>query len=397
MISGQWCSSDAVTRGRATSKPRGKSGRLTADNPAFYEAWFRLAQSQIEQGEQTAAVESIDCALSLDPLNPAAYPVIGQIVSKLPRAQAEEASERWLALIDAEKAGAGIILINHLPRSSKVYDLAATAEAQPKRPTKSEEDAWEVSIANARALHAAKNWEKACFAWSELLNTKPGNFESNFRLGQALQHLGEMKRALAHFERAYRARPRHVRNVAEYARCLVANNKQDEAEELWRSAIAREDADVALRVGYVSLLAEIGKVDEAKSAAGEAFDLIAEPNRNALLLVRILSDLRGSDVIVNALGRICQRPHIVSLDREQIELIARFAIALDLEGRSHEAEDWLKFADECGPCHRLVVRNLVRILANLNQIDAAQHVIDRMLTRTPQRNGRGSRRLKAPS
>src|SRR5262249_9586810 len=158
-------------------------------------------------------------------------------------------------------------------------------------------------------------------------------------------------------------RPRHVRNVAEYARCLVANNKQDEAEQLWRSAIAREDADVVLRVGYVSLLAEIGKVDEAKSAAGEAFDLIAEPNRNALLLVRILSDLRGSDVIVSALGRICQRPHIVSLDREQIELIARFAIALDLEGRSHEAEDWLKFADEYGPCHRLVVRNLVRILA----------------------------------
>jgi len=282
-----------------------------------------------------------------------------------------------------KRGGAGIVLINHLPRASKAYDLAATSDAQPRRQVKSDDGAWEVSIANARALHAAKNWEKASFAWSELLNTKPGNFESNFRLGQALQHLGEMKKALAYFERAYRARPRHVRNLAEYARCLVANNQQKEAVQLWLSAITREDSDVALRVAYVSLLAEIGRVDEAKMAANEAFDLIVEPNRNALQLVRILSDLRCSDLIVGALGRICDRPNIGPPNRDRIELVARYAIALDLEGRSHEAQDWLKFADENGPCHRLVIRNLVRILANLNQIDAAQQVIDRMLARTP--------------
>src|SRR5262249_13343495 len=124
-----------------------------------------------------------------------------------------------------------------------------------------------------------------------------------------------------------------------------------------------------------------GRAEEAKRAASEAFDLIAEPDRNALLLVRILSDLRSPDLIVSTLGRMFANPSIVAPSREQTELIARYAIALDQEGRSHEAQGWLKFAADNGPCHRLVIRNLVRILVNLKQIDEAQQVIDRMVAR----------------
>jgi Flp pilus assembly protein TadD len=210
---------------------------------------------------------------------------------------------------------------------------------------------------------------------------KSGNFEARFRLAQALARLGDTSKALPHFELAYKAQPKHVRNLSEYAKCLVAEGQHKEALRLWRRAVKGEPSDVDLRIGYVSLLAEMGRADDAKGAAAETFDLIIEPNRNALLLARILSELRSLGHIVAALGRICRRDQSGPLERDQIELIARYAIALDLEARPYEAQDWLKYADENGACQRLVVRNLVRVLANLDQIDAAEQVIERMLAR----------------
>jgi tetratricopeptide (TPR) repeat protein len=133
--------------------------RLTEHNPAFYEAWFRLAQSQIENGERAAAIESVDRALALDPLNPAAYPVIGGIMRALPPEEAEGAIARWLGMVEAEKIGAGMILLDHIPRPKTpprkpAEDLRAAFKPLPKAKASPKVEApatWEGRLANARA------------------------------------------------------------------------------------------------------------------------------------------------------------------------------------------------------------------------------------------------------
>jgi tetratricopeptide (TPR) repeat protein len=304
--------------------------RLTDANPAFYEAWFRLAQSQSETGQRVAAIEAIDRALGLEPLNPAAYPVIGRVVRLLPPTEAEGAMARWLGVVEAEKIGAGMALLEHIPQPEvpvrqRGAELRAAFARNPKpksAPKMPASNTWEGRLANARALHALGDWDQARRAWSELTKMKGDNFEARFRLAQSLARLGDSKKALQHFERAYKAQPRHIRNLTEYAKCLVAEGRYKEALRLWRGAIKHASSDVDLRIGYTSLLAEMGKVEEARKAAAETFDLIAEPNRNALLLVRILSDLRSAGQIVTGLSRICRRDGKVPLERDQLELIA---------------------------------------------------------------------------
>src|SRR5262249_52818541 len=178
--------------------------RLTEGNRGFYEAWFRLAQCQVENGEHAAAIESVDRALAIDPLNPAAYPVLGRVVDLLPPEEAESAMARWVGVVEAEKIGAGMILLDHLPQGEKpvrqsAEDLRATFTPTPKSkppPKVQTASTWEGRLANARALHALGDWEQARRVWSELIKMKAENFEARFRLAQSLARLGDSKKAL---------------------------------------------------------------------------------------------------------------------------------------------------------------------------------------------------------
>lgn len=378
---------------------------MLARNADYFEGWIRLGQCQLAEGELEAAVASLDKAFALDPLNAAAYPIAGRILRRISSSSASDLDwahntlARWLAAIEKKKPGGGHRLLDFMPRrqSSRQQSdwealVASEDEEQepvappPKAREPRERQAATASVADltaqARSLHGAQDWERAAAAWAELRHAAPRNFEAHFRLGQALAALKRPQEAIAHFRTAHELRPAHAQALSDYADALAASGQRDAAIEVWRNGELAGDA--AIQARRAVFLHKVGETAQAADVAVATLSAATQPDRNAVLLARLLTTMGDWRTLVAQLERLCRREPARMAEAESLELAVRHAVALANTGAAREAIAWFQFADEHGPCNRLVTRNYIRILARLNQVELAQATVERMLARAGQ-------------
>jgi tetratricopeptide (TPR) repeat protein len=178
--------------------------RHTIDvNPMAAFAYDNLGDTELANGDLTAALGDYQSAIGRDPTRVKTYVNLAEVYTALNRpADADEAVSRALAQPDISSddlSNLGIVLMKMNQPARALDALAAAVKADPSSPT--------YLFNQANALSAAGRFQEAESAFRRCLDVAPTLVGAHTGLGIVLAETGRLPDALAEFRTAVRLQP----------------------------------------------------------------------------------------------------------------------------------------------------------------------------------------------
>lgn len=178
--------------------------RHTIDvNPMAAFAYDNLGDTELANGDLTAALADYQAAIERDPSRVKTYVNLAEVYTALNRpADADDAVSRALAQPDISSddlSNLGIVLVKMNQPTRALDALAAAVKADPSSPT--------YLFNQANALSAVGRFEEAESAFRRCLDIAPTLVGAHTGLGIVLAETGRLPEALAEFRTAVRLQP----------------------------------------------------------------------------------------------------------------------------------------------------------------------------------------------
>jgi tetratricopeptide (TPR) repeat protein len=280
-------------------------------------------------------------------------------------------AERALALRpDWEQAA--LLRAQVTPRSSDMIEgLRSFVAANPK--------ARDARIAYARALVSEKRYEEARREFNTILADNKDNADAIYAVAVLSLQLNDPGLAEGHLKRLVDLGYSEADSARLYLGQIAEERKQWDEAIRWYSSVAAGDQYLAAQVRMASVLAQTGRLDEARRGLHDA--VAAGPRERAQLLLgeaQILRDAgRFPDAYAVLQGGLATQPG-------QPELLYEAALAADKIGKADISERYLRELIKIAPDNAHAYNALGYSLADRNErLDEAQELIDKALQLAP--------------
>lgn len=260
--------------------------RLVAGNPKNREARFMLAEAQRRLRKWHEAALTLRELASLDPGNAAAHFWLGVALREGDRRAEAEFAFRDAIAADPRLVEAHVDLANLLAADRRPAEAeAAYRKAIALRP------AFAMARFNlGNLLRDCGRLDEAAAAYREAVKHQPDYLEAWYNLGLAESARGRLPEAVAAYEETVRLRPQFAEALNNLGNCLRALARPDEAEKLFRQALASKQLAMPY-YNLAGLFAEQARYSEAYAAYRKCVELepdfvAAQVDWAALLLHR---------------------------------------------------------------------------------------------------------------
>lgn len=323
---------------------------------------------------------SPDKALVRKLIDEVTRPYIGIAEAHFTRAIAShEAQDPYRAQLEIERAltirpdweQAALLRAQVTPRPANLESLKDFIARNPK--------AGDARIAYARLLVGEKRFEEARSEFAGILEDHPDNADVIYAVAVLSLQLNDPALAEKHLKHLVDIGHAEANAARLYLGQIAEERKHWDKAIDWYSQVAASDQYIPAQVRIASVLAQTGRLEEARKRLQEG--KTDKPQERAQLLLGEAQLLREAGRYAEAFavleGGLAALP-------EQPELLYEAGLAAEKIGRTQVLEKYLRRLIEIKPDHAHAYNALGYSLADRNErLDEAQQLIDKALNLTP--------------
>jgi tetratricopeptide (TPR) repeat protein len=294
-------------------------------------------------------------------------PVLGKRMSDSPRASASD-RERRFDTRQALERGLGLHQAGRLNEAERLY--RQILEIDPNH-------ADGLHLLGVIA-HETGHSEAAVDLIGKAItrNSQVADFHCN--IGAALQALGRLAEAKAHFRRAIRLNPDHPESYNNFGNALRAEGRHAEAERQFRRALARRPGYPDAHYNLGNVLCDLGRTDEGIQHYQEA---IGQQPEFAKAYYNLGAALSGQGKLADAVASYRQ---VVAFSPAWAEAHRKLAGLLRELGQPIEAEKAFRRANEIEPAASDGLLDWADVLAELGRKEEALQVRRQLCALAPE-------------
>lgn len=263
-------------------------------------ALLGLGRVALEKEDAEGAREHLERALRIDPGHAEVYAILAAACTRLGDTTAAQRYGRQAERIEGGGDLSDPIALGMLLTSNSIGTYIGAARAALAQTPPSPENALhyaEKAIAirddvvqphrlRAQALVGLKRTEDAVAALRRVLELEPENVEAISNIGGLQLELGNQNKAAQAFKHALSIDPFHTNTLYLFS-VLIWRHSPAEGESLVRRAIESDAEDIPSHLHLATILAAVGKADEAETSVREVLRLSPRHPR-ARSMLRIL-------------------------------------------------------------------------------------------------------------
>ena len=330
--------------------------------PANSQVLFELARIQSD-GDETAALETLNTLISNDPLIPAAVALRSSIYEKIGKLDMaindlEQAISDWPnELIWRLKAAS--LWQSYGNNKNAIIQLQTAFEIDPNNA--------EVALELGKALVAEEESEKAVEILIPLARQNPNMYEAWEVLAEAQSTSGQLDQALESAKKASRVNPFSIKPYIMSGKIHLLNGNLDRALDQAKMAVTQNKKDASAILFLAKVLHEKGEKQQALAALEMTNQCDNVTVQTMVEHVNLVKEINGGAYAKELISSFSNKYP------ENVDLMKMLASAQEENGEKAEAEQTVKRALQVEPDEPELHLILGKISAETGQLDQAIH------------------------